>query len=245
MKVRRSRASPPEAIDTLARSVARARRVPWRASGTGSPSRAATSPAKPGVGDHACAPVTASAWQRGSPGSGASRQTCTANRQVPSARPSPSQVGSPSVQRATRPRGTPATSVTSMQSVFGGPPPRKRMKGPVCAGVATGCSTIAPAKAAHANGRGVMRATFRQRTSALRSRRIGLLREDANFGPVLLVHAIDRLERVVGRIVEPEQVAVLVLLGVGAERERLGAVVLPGAGPLEALARLEFQLPAL
>src|SRR5206468_1886262 len=190
MKVRRSRASPPEAIDTLARSVARARRVPWRASGTptvgvhvsgvatgmGSPSRAATSPAKPGVGD---------------------------------------------------------------------PPPRKRMKGPVCAGVATGCSTIAPAKAAHANGRGVMRATFRQRTSALRSRRIGLLREDANFGPVLLVHAIDRLERGVGRVVEPEQVAVLVLLGVGAERERLGAVVLPGAGPLEALARLEFQLPAL
>ena len=37
----------------------------------------------------------------------------------------------------------------------------------------------------------------------------------------------------------------LVLLGVGVEPERLGAVVLPGAGPLEALARLEDELPAL
>src|SRR5205814_9173708 len=121
-KLRRSRAFRPEAIDTLARSVARAGRVPWRASGTptvavhvsgvatgiGSPSRAATSPAKAGAGDHACTLVMTSAWQRGASESVASRQTRTANRQVPSARPAPSQLGSPSVQRATRPRGTPA-----------------------------------------------------------------------------------------------------------------------------------------
>src|SRR5262245_1977274 len=98
-KVTWSRTSRPEAIDTLARSVARARRVPWRASGTptvavhvsgvatgiGSSSRATTSPAKPGAADDACAPVITSAWQRDAPEPVASRQTRTPNTQVPSA----------------------------------------------------------------------------------------------------------------------------------------------------------------
>jgi hypothetical protein len=77
------------------------------------------------------APVTTSAWQRASVGSTASRQTRTPKTHVPLMVPSPSQVGSPSVQRAARVPVAPLTSVTSMQSVRAVPPPRKRTKGPV------------------------------------------------------------------------------------------------------------------
>ena len=60
--------------------------------------------------------------------------------------------------------------------------------------------------------------------------------------PDLLDDAVDGLLRRVGRVVEAEQVAVLVHLGVRPELERPLAVVLPGACPLEALAGLERGL---
>src|SRR5262249_60770947 len=71
----------------------------------------------------------------------------------------------------------------------------------------------------------------------------GSVPDGPDLGPVLLVDAVHRLERRVRGVVEAEQVAVLVYLGVRTEEERLVAVVLPGALPLEALARLQHELP--